>query len=81
MASTAYGYLENPSPRVYIAFHTAFLFYLDDTFASNVAGLATFHVRFCRAESHGNAVLDFFSSFLRDTHAHFDVMAADLIPR
>ncbi|KAF8921882.1 terpenoid synthase [Mucidula mucida] len=78
-ASTAYGHLENPSPRVYIALYTAFLFYLDDTFASNVAGLSTFHVRLCRAESHGNMVLDFFSSFLCDMHAHFDVMAADLI--
>ncbi|KAF9024115.1 terpenoid synthase, partial [Hymenopellis radicata] len=79
IASISYGHLENPSLRLYVALYTAFLMYLDDTFASDVAGLASFHGRFCRAESHGNVVLDFFSSFLRDTHAYFDYMAANLI--
>ncbi len=78
-ASISYAHLESPSLRVYVALYAAFLLYIDDTFASDVTGLATFHVQFCRAESHGNVVLDFFSSFLRDTHAYFDYMAANII--
>ncbi len=79
MTTIAYGHVEEPYMRMYIAVYTAVLYYIEDIFGSEVTGLASFHSQFCSAESHGDAVLDFFASFLRSTYAHFDYVAANFI--
>ncbi|KAF9016891.1 terpenoid synthase [Hymenopellis radicata] len=79
MTTIAYGHVEEPSMRMYIAVYTAVLYYIEDIFGSEVTGLANFHSQFCSAESHGDAVLDFFASLLRSTYAYFDYVAANII--
>ncbi|PBK60076.1 terpenoid synthase [Armillaria solidipes] len=82
IVASAYHFVENNNTKVFIAFVTMFLAYLDDAYPDEpdiLIGVAKFTKLFGSSERHPNKVLNDFSGLLNETYSHFGEVAADFI--
>jgi len=78
VASTAYGHLRNRSTQVFIAIYTAFLTWVDDTYAGDVRGVDTFSERFITGREQVNEALDGLARLLREINLHYYGIQANI---
>ena len=64
---------------MFIAVYSAFLAWLDDTYARDVVGLDSFNERFITGREQANEVLDGFDRLLREINLHYNGIQANLI--
>ena len=79
VASIAYGHLKSRSTQLFIALYTAFLTWLDDTYARDVTGLDSFNERFFTGQKQADEGLDALDRLLRETNLHYNSIQASVI--
>ena len=64
---------------MFIAIYTAFLTWIDDTYAADVVGVDCFNERFVTGQKQENEGLDGLDRLLRETNLHYHSIQANVI--
>ena len=64
---------------MFIAIYTAFLTWIDDTYAEDVVGVDCFNERFVTGQKQENEGLDGLDRLLRETNLHYHSIQANVI--